>query len=499
MKKRSVDAEAPVGPSYDDPLFAARAAVAADAAGEQRTENGEQSAPDGATDMISGSGEPAAASMPNQADNPFVGAAVPSSGSGEPGASPSSVLKVDSDKGFGGDAHSISGSGEPGPKGADAPRERRTENRERSALTGDKEAPGPTAHHERGMSRWPAVLACPCFAGRESSEDAALGTKVHAFLAWLLTELKERGRLPEVESSSLSFHECGALRAARWVADTLREELTSPHALRIEERVTVFDSARKEQVFGTADCLWVHGSTVTVLDFKTFWNPGRDYIAQLAGYGYGAACASKTEITHLRCVVAYGDHACVDEQVITKEDAARICARALAAFVGSCAPKQCAWCELCTKFSGCPACVRTALPLAEPEGKKKLAESWSGLTSVRKAQLLVLAEFAGKWADAVRESAKADLLAGEVLEDPENGISYTLRQTRGRLKLDVDALWAAAKARGVQAAAFRACLKPDGVEAKKVLRAAGLTAKAADEVLESCGVRGAGSQTLVRA
>ena len=343
------------------------------------------------------------------------------------------------------------------------------------------------------------MLACPCFAGRESSEDAALGTKVHAFLAWLLTELKERGRLPEVDTDALSFHECGALRAARWVADTLREEMTSPHALRIEERVTVFDAARKEQVFGTADCLWVHGSTVTVVDFKTFWNPGRDYLPQLAGYGYGAACASKTDVTHIRCVVAYGDHNGVDEQVITKEDAARICERALVAFGGACEPRQCAWCELCTKFSGCPACVRTALPLAEPEGKKKLAESWSGLTSVRKAQLLVLAEFAGKWAEAVRESAKADLLMGEVLEDAENGISYVLRSTRGRLKLDCDALWAAAKAKGVQAAAFRACLKPDATEAKKVLRAAGLTAKAADEVLESCGVRGSGSQTLVRA
>ena len=349
------------------------------------------------------------------------------------------------------------------------------------------------------MSRWPAVLACPCFGGRESGADAALGTKVHAFLAWLLTELKERGRLPEVDTASLSIHEAGALRAARWVADTLREEMVWPRALRIEERVTVFDAARKETVFGTADCVWAVGSTVTVLDFKTFWNPGRDYLPQLAGYGYGAACASKTEVTHIRCVVAYGDHAGVDEQVITKEDAARICARALAAFGGSCEPKQCAWCELCTKFSGCPACVRTALPLSEPDGKKKLAESWSGLTSVRKAQLLVLAEFAGKWAEAVRESAKADLLAGEVLEDPENGISYVLRSTRGRLKLDCDALWAAAKERGVTKEAFKACLKPDATEAKKALRAAGLTAKAADDLLETCGSRGAGSQTLVRA
>lgn len=343
------------------------------------------------------------------------------------------------------------------------------------------------------------MLECPCFEGRESSADAALGTKVHAFLAWLLTELKERGRLPEVEVESLSIHEAGALRAARWVADTLREELTSPRALRVEERVTVFDSVLKEQVFGTADCLWVHGSTVTVLDFKTFWNPGRDYIAQLAGYGYGAACASKTEITHVRCVVAYGDHAALDERVLSKEETARVCARALAAFGKVGEPKQCAWCELCSKFAGCPACVRTVLPLGEPSGKQQLADSWPYLPSTRKAQLLVLAEFAIKWADAVREFAKADMLRGEVIADEEHGIAYTLRQRRGSLKLDCDLLWAAAKAKGVQAADFRGCLKPDAVEAKKVLRAAGLTAKAADDLLESCGSRGAGSQTLARA
>lgn len=480
MKKRSVDAEAPVGPSYDAPLFAARAASSAESPSADVAVRHDKTGSAGSSS--SGSGEPAAAPLPNHCDKRFDGAADPSSSPS--GEAPSTGRGEDREMAVEGVSSSTPAATTPS-----------LPNNPTAAGVG----PSPSAHHPHGMSRWPAILACPCFEGRESSADAALGTKVHAFLAWLLTELKERGRLPDVDTASLSLHEAGALRAARWVADTLREEMVWPRALRIEERVTVFDAARKETVFGTADCVWTVGSTVTVLDFKTFWNPGRDYLPQLAGYGYGAACASKTEVTHIRCVVAYGDHAGVDEQVVTKEDAARICARALAAFGGSCEPKQCAWCELCTKFSGCPACVRTALPLAEPDGKKKLAESWSGLTSVRKAQLLVLAEFAGKWADAVRESAKADLLMGEVLEDPENGISYVLRSTRGRLKLDCDALWEAAKERGVTKEAFKACLKPDATEAKKALRAAGLTAKAADDLLETCGSRGAGSQTLVRA
>ena len=184
---------------------------------------------------------------------------------------------------------------------------------------------------------------------------------------------------------------------------------------------------------------------------------------------------------------------------------------------------QCAWCELCAHFATCPACHRVAVSAAEAglsvggTGKAPKdagvvrAEAlpdvpvieqmacWSDMPSERKAQLMVIAEFAAKWADAVRAKAKADMLAGEAIADPAHGIAYALRETRGRLKLDCDALWAAAKGRGVSAAAFRGCLRPDATEAKQVLRAAGLSAKAADEVLEACGTRGAPSAVLARA
>ena len=384
-------------------------------------------------------------------------------------------------------------------------------------------SPAPTGHHPRGMSRWPAVLACPRFEGADGGADAAFGMGVHATLAWWLSELRERGCLPEVEEAGLSFHELGAWKAAQTVAAELRVFGASPRALRVEERVSLYYPGTKEHVFGTADALFVHDGAVHVFDFKTFYNPGRDYMPQLQGYGLAAARACKEAVNTVVCSVLYGDAPGKAERVVfDKADCEAVAERALDTLSSTreeldkagAEPTRCAWCDLCKHFATCSACRRVAEAAAESQGALPLepgranvalhpeierVETWAGLSATRKAQLMVIAEFASKWADAVRSKAKADMLAGETIADPANGIAYALRETRGRLRLDCDALWAAAKGRGVTAAAFRACLKPDATEAKKVLRAAGLTAKAADEVLESCGTRGAPSQTLARA
>lgn len=486
--KRKEDVEAPVGGTYDAPLFAA-------------------------ANTISASGEAAAVptSPINTAGRFDVGAAVPSSGASAPGpaASPSADVAVRPSKTG---AAGLSSSGAVAPDAAVAGG--RTGDAGDTgdagvARKGDGQAPGPTGHHPRGMSRWPAVLACPAFEGREASADAAEGTRLHALLAGWLTALRGGDVEPEVEVGSLSFHEAGAWRAFKDIRAAVLDLGLPFGDLRVETRVTLFDAANRDVVFGTADALLVDAErgVVHVWDFKSFYNPGRDYSAQLLGYGLAAALASKTPIETIRWTVLYGDHAESESGEASKAEAMSIFQRAMAAFDNRAAhvpatPSQCAWCELCRHFAGCQACANVAHGVQglEQVGDGKPGPGrWAGLPTTRKAQLLVLAEFAGKWAEAVRESAKADLLMGEVLEDPENGISYVLRSTRGRLKLDCDALWAAAKERGVTKEAFKACLKPDATEAKKALRSAGLTAKAADEVLETCGSRGAGSQTLVRA
>ena len=458
--KRKEDVEAPVGPSYDDPLFAV-------------------------ANTISG------ASAPGPAASPSAESAVRPSKTGAAGSSSSGAVAPDAVVAGGrtGDA------GDTGDAGV--------------ARKGDGQAPAPTAHHVRGMSRWPAVLACPAFEGREASADAEEGTRLHALLAGWLTALRDVDAEPEVEVGALSFHEAGAWRAFKAIRRTVLDLGLPFSDLRVETRVTLFDAANKDTVFGTADCLLVDGErgVVHVWDFKSFYNPGRDYSAQLLGYGLGAALASKTPIERIRWTVLYGDHEETESGEASKAEAMAVFQRAMSIFDNRVAhvpakPCQCNWCELCQRFTTCPACAAVVKAVAGGEQAPVAGDGrkpWDKLTTTRKAQLLVLAEFCSKWADAVRSAAKADLLAGVSISDPENGIAYALRETRGRLKLDVDALWAAAKAKGVPAAAFRACLKPDATEAKKVLRAAGLTAMAADDVLESCGSRGSGSQTLVRA
>ena len=453
--KRKEDVEAPVGGTYDAPLFAV-------------------------ANTISG------ASAPGPAASPSAESAVRPSKTGAAGSSSSA-------------------SGEADPSDGQGEAQNRASEGELLAV------PGPTGHHERGMSRWPAVLACPCFEGKEASADAAEGTRLHALLAGWLEGLRGGDVEPEVEVGALSFHEAGAWRAFKAIRRAVLDLGLPFGDLRVETRVTLFDAANKDTVFGTADCLLAdpERGVVHVWDFKSFYNPGRDYSAQLLGYGLGAALASKTPIERIRWTVLYGDHEESESGEATKAEAMEVFQRAMSVFDNRrehvpAKPCQCNWCELCERFATCKACAAVAQAVAPTDAQQAPAagdgrKPWEKLATTRKAQLLVLAEFVSKWADAVRSAAKADLLAGAVIADPENGIAYALRETRGRLKLDVDALWAAAKAKGVQAADFRGCLKPDAVEAKKVLRSAGLTAKAADEVLETCGVRGAGSQTLVRA
>ena len=448
--KRKEDVEAPVGGTYDAPLFAV-------------------------ANTISG------ASAPGPAASPSAESAVRPSKTGAAGSSSSA-------------------SGEADPSDGQGEAQNRASEGELLAV------PGPTGHHERGMSRWPAVLACPCFEGKEASADAAEGTRLHGWLEGLRGGDVE----PEVEVGGLSFHEAGAWRAFKAIRRAVLDLGLPFGDLRVETRVTLFDAANKDTVFGTADCLLAdpERGVVHVWDFKSFYNPGRDYSAQLLGYGLGAALASKTPIERIRWTVLYGDHEESESGEATKAEAMEVFQRAMSVFDNRrehvpAKPCQCNWCELCERFATCKACAAVAQAVAPTDAQQAPAagdgrKPWEKLATTRKAQLLVLAEFVSKWADAVRSAAKADLLAGAVIADPENGIAYALRETRGRLKLDVDALWAAAKAKGVQAADFRGCLKPDAVEAKKVLRSAGLTAKAADDLLETCGVRG-GSQTLVRA
>lgn len=386
-------------------------------------------------------------------------------------------------------------------------------------------APAPTAHHPRGMSGWPAILACPCYEGKGDSKDAAAGTAIHAKLAWWLEAYKRDGALPEVDWADLSLHETGAYLAAQWIVSAFALSRIPRDRLHVEHRCTLPNG-----VFGTADAMWVDEThTVHVVDFKAFYNPGRDYFPQLGGYGLAvaesllkSAWSGTPEGDIVICMdVLYGDKANApgDGCECSLHEARATCSKAMDAYnerdAGTAKPAQCNWCDLCAHHATCPAVTATIEALPEvndkdnddgaPDGAHDKTPSaqriapWASLAPERKAQLLVVAEFAAKWADTVKTKAKEDALAGVALEDAEHGIRYTLRESKGRSKPRVADLWPLLAQRGVTPQDYKSRLTISAADAEALLKGVGLTAKAAKELIATVSDVGKGSVSLVRA
>jgi hypothetical protein len=356
-------------------------------------------------------------------------------------------------------------------------------------------------HHTRGMSKWPAILACACYEGTEGGKNAEFGTEKHAYLAAQLAYLRDNGALPPRDEAA-DFFDAGCRRVAERIRDSLIANNVQPSAMHIEERCTMEDGT-----YGTAD-LWFcneETSRLFVWDFKTFRNPGRDYTAQLAGYALAINQTRELEgklplhETNLR--VAYGDSAEVDCVMLSLAELQDITAEAMAAFdaadKGEAQPTQCNWCELCANASTCPAFKAVAETVTKPI-YASIPAQWETLPMERKAQMLVLAETVVKWADAVREKAKADLMGGATIEDEENGIKYCLRSVSGRKTPRTADACKMLMGKGVSADEIRGELTMSAASVKKLLKAAGLKGKAIDEALSAvCDVT-AGSVQMVR-
>ncbi len=356
-------------------------------------------------------------------------------------------------------------------------------------------------HHPRGMSQWPAKIACACFTGKGDSKDASIGTEMHARLAELLTELKETGALPPCDPGE-SYHGAGVYRAAAIIRDSMIANNVRQEELHIEERVTTEDG-----IFGTADA-WVWGrstNTLIVWDFKTFRNPGRDYTAQLAGYAL-AICQQRelnggVPPAEVSLRVLYGDSKDVDMQTLSLYEMQSLCESAMAAFdaadKGEAMPTQCNWCELCAHAATCPAFRAVAETVTKPI-YASIPEQWATLPAESKAQMLVLAETVCKWADAVREKAKADLMGGATIEDDENGIRYCLRSVSSSKTPRTADACKMLMGKGVSADEIRAELTMSATSVKKLLKGAGLKGKAIEEALTSVCDASAGSVQMVR-
>jgi hypothetical protein len=354
-------------------------------------------------------------------------------------------------------------------------------------------------HHEFGMSRWPAVLDCPCFKGQEGGKNAAYGTEKHELFAHYVESTKAgfEADIPE------DLHARGALEAARALVATVEALGGNKADIRTETRVEVKEGAL-EGVFGTADAVWTDGKTILVCDFKTFWNAARTYDAQLAGYAWAVMTSEAPKAKDVALMVCYGDNPSKSYiqrvNVMSLLDIVNRVAKArldrLAATEES--ATQCGWCELCERNTTCSALRKVAEAVATMPEITTAVESWSQLPMARKAQMLVLAETVCKWADAVREKAKQELLEGDAIEDSANGIHYTLQHRSGRkTPRPVDA-WSMLVGRGVNADAIKERLTISASAVKELLKTVGVKGKAADALVEEVSDMGNGSVSMVR-
>jgi hypothetical protein len=164
---------------------------------------------------------------------------------------------------------------------------------------------------------------------------------------------------------------------------------------------------------------------------------------------------------------------------------------------GDAMPTQCNWCELCAHAAACFAFRGVAIGVAQ-SGISHAPEQWQFLGVASKARLLVLAETVCKWADAVREKAKADLMSGATIEDEEKGIKYCLRSVSGRKTPRTADACKMLMGKGVSADEIRGELTMSAASVKKLLKTAGLKGKAIEEALSAvCDVT-AGSVQMVR-
>ena len=391
------------------------------------------------------------------------------------------------------------------------------------------DTPAPLTHHPYGPSRWPALAACPRFAGKAASADAEYGTRIHGFLAGLLTGWKDGLPLETAEPTLQNSHERGAYRAAQAIVEHLkaagltRADLLIEHCCAFPCKPSQMPAGLHSLagIFGTADAAAYDEvqRILYIFDFKTFYDPDRDYTLQLLGYAaaLGLTIAERRglppEAVQLAILYGEGDICKYQEPLIRWKDAiaalvpiASTIAQLEARHPQPIPEKPTPWCSLCEHHANCRAPLSEALTLAPGAAEHAplkcltLADSPAALctlTPPQIANLLALAERVAKWADAVKAAAKQAALDGMTIED-EAGLRYALKTRAGRKVIRVLDLWAAASAHGVTKDEYLSALTLSSTAATELLRAHGLTAKEAKELIAANADTTAGTLTLER-
>lgn len=382
------------------------------------------------------------------------------------------------------------------------------------------DAPAPLTHHPYGPSRWPALAACPAFTPTQGGTDAEYGTRIHGFLAGLLSGWRNGGNLDDAEATLANSHERGAWLAAKTITSLVESCAYERGALLIEHQCAFREAAAERLglrhlagVFGTADAAVVHAwqkGVVSVFDFKTFYDPDRDYSLQLLGYGAAIALANGLCGATIACFTVYGDRPDKNAaRSFSWQEAVAELMRADYAIAQRLqadsegrrlqpASTTTPWCKNCAHFATCENSLAAA-EASQVAEVKELPASFSALSPSRAARLLALAEHVAKWADAVKAAAKQAALDGITIADDASGLHYALKTRAGRKVIRVLDLWAAASAHGVTKGEYLSAVTLSSTAATELLRAHGLTAKEAKELIAANADTTAGTLTLERA
>ena len=354
-------------------------------------------------------------------------------------------------------------------------------NKELKALSRDD-------HHPYGMSKWSPLFACPCFDGKGASKNTEAGTKYHALFAETLQgylngkDLTAQVDALEGEEDHLRK---GTILACLRVIEKYIAGVPNAKAY-VEKAVETWLG-----IYGRADLIVTAPGKLVIVDFKTFYNPGRDHSPQLAGYAIGALKTlglGETRTGEITLATVYGDaldkdtEKHVDDAFLVEADG-RISDIIDDRGAGEAKPVQCNWCDLCAHASSCEALKAVVKTVTDVPAVASIPDRWATLSSAEKAQAMVLAECVTKWADAVKASAKASAMDGEAIEDGANGIRYALVKRAGRKMPRVTAFLALARKRGIPL--------------ENVVGVFALTASNAVAVLVNSGVKKKDAQDLV--
>lgn len=353
-------------------------------------------------------------------------------------------------------------------------------------------------HHPYGPSRWPALLECSHYEGRATSSDAERGTALHQLFARVLVG-------EEVEEPSDLFEANVVKLAEKYRSMHLEDKgdlAKGERALLVETLVWLdVPMGPVSDIYGRPDCAFMDRNHVLhVIDLKTAENPERDYLPQLIPYASGIVTSTDFDPVAVCFHLAYADSG---REVTVQMPADEVWCRyeELYERIQDIAsgkqtpPRQCGWCSLCAKYESCPAARAVAETVSATLADAP--ERWPEFTSARKAQLCVLSEAVGKWAEAIKALAAEDAKGGAVIEDAENGIFYEVRPRTGKLCFTVETLWAVVR-QHLSPEEFKSCLDVAQARLTDALKARGVKPKEVKALLEAAGTRAKPTLVFVR-